>query len=382
MALLFWCRCLGYGDFCKNVTAPICSGTSCSCQVTLETACKVLTSDGKAFLYVQDAAHPNALDQVHSFFVSPYQWHSGQTDYALVAQSPQGLPDPVSLVYGQLAYPTSGTQLVLPVFDIQIGYLQATSTMDFSGANFTVLASVINGSAVYPATPDHFNAELDLNTPFVLVIRAIDPRVQSTVALSITNNASFTWQALDAVGNPIAQYPYPVNYTNLKPYFSYLDKNQAATCSGVGCSVLPILSLGLGIDGFAILPSFVRAVVPGNGYTITIPYSFDLTTYNPSNFGGHSRRLLQVPGGEGTISSSGQFTIAVKFTTTVQVGNTTEEVNATTTVSFPIQGALLGLGATGTDSRNSLLEIFMGAAGVYIISFALGMWVLVPTAAS
>jgi hypothetical protein len=370
----------GYGDFCVNVTAPVCVGQSCACQVTIETACKVLTSDGKAFLYVYNSSYTSALDQVHSFFVSPYQWTTGQSNYQLVVQSPQGLPDPVSLVYGQLAYPTSGTQVILPVFDIDIGYLATPTVANFS--TFVTLASVINGTTVYPTTSDNFNAELDLNTPFVLAIRARDPRVQSTVALSIVNNASFTWFALDAVGNRIAQYPYPVNFTNLRPYFSYLDKIQAATCVGVGCSVLPILSLGLGIDGFAILPSFIRSIVPGNGYQITIPYSFDLSTYDPNNFGGHGRRLLQVPGGEGTQASSGHFTVTVKFTTTVQVGNTTEEVSGNTTVTFPVQGALLGLGSTGAETRNSLLEIFMGATGVYIIAFGLGMWVFTPSAAS
>jgi hypothetical protein len=366
--------------------------------VEIQTACKTLTANGDTFFYVYNSSFPTALDEVHTFFVDPYQWHQGLTDYQLVVQSAVQFPDQVSLVYAQDS-PASQTPS-LSVFDVEIGYLPNVAAADFS--NFTLLASVINGTTVYPSTPpDHYNAELDLNTPFVLVVRARDPTVRSTVALSILNDATFQWFGLDAAGNRIAAEPWPLNFTQLRPYFSYVDKNEFATCTQ-SCLELPVLNGGAGIDGYAIVPSFARALLPANGYQINLPFSFDLTTYNGLNFGGQqgrrllsedesnaNRRLLSERRellGFNANTYTGSAGLSIRFST-LSVNTTTTTPAPTTTTSAPASGCtvvlpvpvnaeLLSLGSVNNTVQTATVSVAFAAAGGYAVAVASALFLL------
>jgi len=370
-----------YGDSCVSVSYPTRSPQGVStCQVTIQSRCRSVQADGKAFFFANrakdadriadmgsDIPYPSLYDGVHTFYVNPYQWKTDLSAFELAVQSPMGYPDPVVVTYNQHVFPDSGTSIELTVFDIEAGLLP-TPTSNLS--EFISLVSIINGT-VHSTTPDLFNYQLRWDKAITPVIRAKDPSILASVDLRILNEIlNFSIEALDAKGHKIAEYVAPLGWTDIARHVSYIDKNGVGPhCEILTCSKLPGLADHPGADGFSIMVSTLRALQAGNGYRFSFRYRFDTESYSAPG-----RRLLSLDGPDRhLLSTSNNADVASGIASfLLLIEDTMSFGNDTLAPVVPVESVLLRLSAE-SNTETAVGASVGVAVGATIATIVVGM---------
>lgn len=302
-----------YGEHVTDFQFQKCDGGRYSCMYTVmtESRCRVLTADGDAF---NDCRHANASDAatdyknasavypaeynaLHRFWV--YAWNCPDVrlndELCLpISNSPLGYPDEVKVTTRSSHYLTQS--LSNNPFSVQAGFLPfPTASLD----GFT------NGSSSY-------DGNLYSQQPVTPVI-LLPPDIRSVYDLHL-NNASdqFVVLALNALGQPYVPGEIPVwrlTYQDLRPGLLYTAKvdYQTSDCASTQSCVLLPACVGIpGCDGLSIPVSFLRQLMPANGYRFSVQYEIGLPTGKPA-----SRRLLQL--GQNETTSTGLLTFDLMF---------------------------------------------------------------------
>jgi len=274
-----------YGEQVVSMTRLTCLNSVCYTQITTQTLCRPLTTDGNAFnncSYANAADRiaamggnfpfPTALNQVHSFYVNIYtcptianatnQW----VNCTLANMSPQGYPDlmPVNLQIN--IYP----QTVLNVnFDVYAGLLPNPYITDL-----TQIETLSQGPNFVSTTTDLFNTNLEWNGIFTFVAGVLDPTLRTVANFSLTPSVLFQIVPLDINGRQI-QNGQILYIEQVFPYMMFVPSQMVQYCHTT-CSQAPATVNQTGYDSFAIPVITLRTLLPANGYAVSVSYYLSL----------------------------------------------------------------------------------------------------------
>ncbi len=307
-----------YGDQLVSFEELGCDSNSYSCsyRITTLSRCRALTADGEAF---NDCSYSNssdtvldlgvnktystALNTLHRFYAYIYNCpriRSNDIQCTLVVNNASMYPDEVQAYIRASEYITQ-TQNVNP-FNVTAGFLYRPA------ATLSNLSIPINSTVTFDG-----NVYAEQAVTAVIVL----PQEIRTLYDLRLNNAStqFVIEALNVLGQPMSTGEAPVirlNYSDIRPGLLYSAKSDyySSGCSTTqSCQLLPACVGVLGCDGLSMPVTYLRKLMPANGYRFTVQYNLQLPAI------ASRRRLLQTQTFYNLDHDSGFVSVDILFIT-------------------------------------------------------------------
>ena len=322
--------------FSENVTSVVpptsCTSNQCITTLTTVTACGILTADGNGLNQCAnqpaanrirdmgaDLPYPSNLDYQHNFFIWPKLWSAaagvGDPGAVAVGTDPAGLvPDEV---FNAITLATPPDLVFDTPFTIQGGFLPTAADTTFADAVQTFdTATGVNAVQLR-------NLQLRFREVLTPVIWLPTEAMRQTFVLTMTPTT------ITALNSAVRMLPGSITGAQIAPYEVYSPRS--VVCST--CALLPMSAAHgwVGFDGTAVPVSDLRALLPGNGYSIGFNWRITIQPgAGPISGTGQlspaMRRMLGLndTSTEGPVVSSGQGALLVSFgnlTTTVLDGD-------------------------------------------------------------
>jgi hypothetical protein len=263
-----------YNEVVSGFQSQGCLNGYCFYQITTQTECRTLTTDGQAFNNCSNVYTPGttnysvSLYQRHDLFITAYSCVTVGVNCRLAVSNAFGLPDlfPTTLLLD--VYPET---IIQYQFDVYAGFLAYPSEPDPD--NLMVLSQV--NTTYISSGEDLFNAEVRWNGVLTFVVGMVADAMRQNAVLSININSQFIIVPLDPFGNVVPGGKYLL-WGDVFKYMTYVPRKAVTDGYCIACAQVPLTANNTAYDGFSIPVITLRTLMPANGYGVTFDYSFAL----------------------------------------------------------------------------------------------------------